>query len=91
MAIVKNIRGSSDNMPLAGYSSWKEFWENNKHRRFSQCSCITCTNRAEVGGHVKKVNGSNEWYIVPICYYHNAPSNVAPYEVADSDLLRVSL
>ena len=91
MALVKNLIGTTDNNPPVGYSSWREFWEANMYRRFSVCSCVTCSNKAEVGGHVKKVFGSGEWYIVPICYTHNNPSNVDPYEVADSDLLRVRL
>lgn len=91
MALVKNIRGSSDNNPPKGYSSWKEYWEDKKHRKFSGCSCITCPRMAEVGGHVKKVYGSGEWYIVPICSKHNSPSYTDSFEVRDDDLLRVNL
>lgn len=90
MAIVKNINGTSDNLPV-GYASWRHFWESKMHRRFSYCSCISCSNLADVGGHVKKVYGSGEWYIVPICYRHNNLSSSYTYEVSDADLLRASV
>lgn len=89
MALVKNLNGTSDNMPPAGFSSWKEYWEVKMNRRFSLCSCLTCYKSAAVGGHVKKVYGSGEWYIVPICSGHNNLSDDILYEVADSDMLRV--
>jgi len=89
MATVRNINGTSDNTPPAGYKSWQEFWETKMNRRFSSCSCIGCTNRAEVGGHVKKVYGTGEWYIVPICKPHNNLSDASPYVVRDGDMLRI--
>lgn len=89
MALVKNIHGSSNHNPPAGYGSWKEYWEANKHRKFQECSCVTCHNDAEVGGHVKKVYSSGEWYIIPICYEHNNYAFNVPYTVDDSDMLRV--
>ena len=89
MTLVKNINGSSDNYPPKGYNSWKELWEERKNRKFAYCSCVTCTKRAEVGGHVKKVYGSNEWYIVPICTEHNNHAFSNPYTVRDEDLLRI--
>lgn len=91
MAIVRNIKGSSDNNPPRGYASWKEYWEDKKKRKFSKCSCISCSRKAEVGGHVKKVYGSNAWYIVPICISHNNLPNADSYEVKDDDLLPVNL
>ena len=90
MALVKNIQGSTDNIPPAGYSTWKEYWEANKKRKFSDCSNLSCSNLAKVGGHVKKVYGSNEWYIVPLCYACNSSSNTSLFEVRDADLLRVN-
>lgn len=89
MALVKNINGSVDNNPPSGYSSWREYWEQKMGRKFSNCSCLSCAKKAEVGGHVKKVYGSNEWYIVPICYSHNSSANTSSYEVRDADLLPV--
>ena len=90
MALVKNINGSSDNIPPSGYNSWKQYWEHKKMRKFANCSCISCSKKAEVGGHVKKVYGSNEWYIVPVCTYHNNYTFTSPYEVKDDDLLKVT-
>ncbi len=89
MALVKNIKGSSDNVAPSGYSSWKEFWEVKKGRKFSYCACLTCSNQAVYGGHVKKVYGSNEWYIVPLCEKCNNYANEDPFEVNDSDLLPI--
>ena len=89
MALVKNIHGSSDNNAPVGYSSWKDYWEKNKHRKFSTCSCLSCSKLAEVGGHVKRVYGSNEWFIVPLCYDCNNYSNEEAFEVRDSDMLSV--
>ena len=89
MTIVKNLNGTSDNRPPLGYSSWKDYWEATMHRRFTLCSCLTCRYSASVGGHVKKVNGSGEWYIVPICSFHNNLPSDYSYEVDDSDMLRV--
>ena len=91
MAIVRNINGSSDNRPPRGYSSWKEYWEDKKKRKFSYCSCVSCVEKAAVGGHVKKVNGTNSWYIVPICISHNNLPSTYSYEVKDDDLLPVNL
>lgn len=90
MAIVKNIHGSSDNNSPAGFSSWKEYWEVNKKRKFSVCSNTSCFRMAQDGGHVMKVYGSNEWYIVPLCPACNNPYNDSLFEVRDEDLLRVN-
>ncbi len=90
MALVKNIQGSSDNTPYDGSSSWKEYWEERKGRKFSYCSHVGCFQLAEVGGHVKKVHGTGEWYIIPLCSKCNNYANTDPYEVNDADLLRVN-
>lgn len=89
MALVKNINGSSDNNPPDGFDSWKEYWESRKGRRFSRCSNLSCSSAAEVGAHVKKAFGTNEWYIVPLCNSCNNPSNTDAFEVNASDLLRI--
>ena len=91
MALVRNIEGSSDNKPPRGFTSWKDYWEYYKKRNFSSCSCISCTRKAEVGGHVKKVYGSNAWFIVPICKPHNSLPYTDSYEVKDDDLLPVNM
>ena len=91
MALVKNLKNSSDNNPPKGYASWRDYWEEKKNRKFSGCSCTICANKAEVGGHVKRVYGTNEWYIVPICSKHNHPAFTDSYTVRDEDLLRVNI
>lgn len=89
MALVRNISGTSDNTPPKGYSSWKEFWESKMNRRLSSCSNLSCDRRADHGGHVKKVHGLGEWYIVPLCDKCNNPYNTDSFSVKDTDLLRV--
>ena len=71
MVKVKNLHGTSDSAP-EGYGSWKEFWIAKSGRQWPRyCAVIGCLEPAMVGGHVKLVNGGNEWYIVPLCYTHN--------------------
>lgn len=89
MALVKNINGTSDNTPPTGHCSWKDFWETCMHRPFRFCSCITCSRRAEVGGHVKLASSFGAWYIVPLCYSHNNLPSTHPYEIREADMLRI--
>ena len=89
MALVRNVKDSSKFEPPSGYESWKEYWEEQMGRKFSVCSCRTCSRAADVGGHVEKVYGSGEIYIVPICYNHNNHTYINAYEVNDFDLLPV--
>ncbi len=60
---VKNLIGTSDkSCPTCG--SWLRHWE-----KLSGCvadECSACTNKATVGGHVKKLS-SYEHYITPLC------------------------
>ena len=70
--LVKNIHGTADYSPV-GCNSWKDYWEakSGKHWPFF-CAVSGCTERAEVGGHVKFAgNHDNRWFIVPLCYHHN--------------------
>lgn len=90
MALVRNLNGTSDNTPPAGYRSWLAYWESKKNRKASVCSCTSCSKSAYVGGHVKKVNGTNAWYLVPICSTHNNYSSDISYEVNDHDLLALN-
>ncbi len=87
---VKNLNGTSDNKPPVGYASWKEWWEAKKGRTFGECSKRGCNNRAEVGGHVKKEMGTNEWYIVPLCKGCNGMHGQS-FEVLKFDLEAVSV
>lgn len=67
--LVKNLSGTGSERysDPHGYSSWKEFWKANKGYWPSICSAKDCYKPAEVGAHVKKVYGGNQWYIVPLC------------------------
>ena len=85
---VKNLNGTTDNSPPSQYSSWKEWWEKQKNREFLLCSCTDCFNLAEVGAHVKKVNGGNEWYIAPLCKECNAKTD--SFYVSKDDLAKIN-
>ncbi len=89
MVRIKNLNGTSDNFPPCGYVSWKEYWEKNMKRKFSKCSCVECRKPAEVGAHVMKDNGSNKWYIVPLCIGCNNRSSKEVFWVNEADLLSV--
>lgn len=91
MIKVKNINGTSDNKPPKGYSSWEEWWEEKKGRKFDTCSCHDCTNNAEVGAHVQKSSFySNKWYIVPLCKACNNKAKDEVFEVREYDLEEVN-
>ncbi|SFO03641.1 hypothetical protein SAMN04487831_106129 [Pseudobutyrivibrio sp. UC1225] len=85
--LVKNLKGTADHLPPSGYSSWEEYWTRKTGRRFSNCACLNCNFRAEVGGHVKKVNGGAEWYITPLCSSCNHYTNDEPFYVDSADLV----
>ena len=85
MAQVKNLHGTSDNSPPIGYSTWKEWWEHKKGKKFYYCSNSVCLNKAEVGAHVQKHSSSDrKWYIVPLCIMCNKKTD--EFEVSDNDL-----
>lgn len=89
MILVKNVHGSGDDTPPSKYSSWKEYWEMIMRRSFSKCSNIACYNLASDGGHVTIVNGSNNWYLVPLCSKCNNPSHDHVFYVLHKDLLKL--
>ena len=75
MILVKNLKGTSDNLPN-GYSSWRDFWESKKGYWPSKCAAYGCYGKPEVGAHVIKVYGNDKsWYIVPLCYSCNNSDN----------------
>lgn len=80
MVLVKNLHGTSDNAP-EGFDSWRDYWIYNSGRPWPHyCSVQGCLDRAEVGAHVKLVDGyDNRWYIVPMCYKHNNDRNGSFY------------
>ena len=88
---VKNIHGSGDNRPPRDYKSWKEWWEDQKGRKFSTCACIYCKEKATDGGHVIMVDSDDHsWYIVPLCAHHNNPNYTDPYYVDSQDMVPVN-
>ena len=92
MTKVKNLNGTSDNDPTKkGYSSWKEFWEEKKGKKFSSCSCSGCLKSASVGAHVQKDSlADRKWYIVPLCISCNVSKKDEVFEVRDNDLVAVN-
>ncbi len=89
MTAVVNLHGTEDRRPPMGSSSWKEYWESAMRRRFSKCACVNCGQQAVHGAHVRKYAGGREWYIVPLCSYHNNPANDNVMYVQDYDLVPV--
>lgn len=83
---VKNLKGTSDNYP-PGFSSWKDFWEQQTGRKFTKCSCTICTEKAILGGHVIRTTGSRNWYIVPLCQRCNHRED--SFSVSQADLVPV--
>lgn len=67
MVWVHNLHGTGDRDPSDDSTNWKDWWEKHTNKRFKKCSCVSCLNDAEVGAHVQKDKGGNEWYIVPLC------------------------
>ena len=71
---VFNINGTSDNVCKCG--SWKAHWIKFSGKDWPNYCCEkSCMNPPTVGAHVEKVNGSNSWYIVPLCDKHNKATN----------------
>lgn len=62
----KNIHGTGDNQAS---KSWLEIWkERTGHKSTPLCGRKGCGNVATLGGHVKKVDSSdNSWYLLPLC------------------------
>lgn len=92
MVTVHNLNGTGDNSKPKGFTSWKDWWENRKGRRFGKCSKYGCNNNAVHGAHVQKTSYifGNEWYIVPLCASCNQLSGKQQFEVDDNDLLPVN-
>lgn len=86
---VKNLNGTTDNKPPKG--SWKIWWEEQTHNKFSRCSCKTCDNNAEVGAHVQKAESADrKWYIVPLCIECNVTKKNELFEVEKDKLVPVN-
>jgi hypothetical protein len=64
---IKNLNGTADKQCNCG--SWLEHWDAQTALKMPEyCVVIDCTNKVEVGAHVKQVGGNdNNHYIVPFC------------------------
>lgn len=92
MVTVHNLNGTSDNLPPSSSSSWREWWEGKKGRKFSKCSRYGCNRQALVGAHVQKASpeASDKWYIVPLCQQCNRRPSEERFNVEDNDLQSVT-
>ncbi len=61
---VKNLHERRD-------GNWIRFWEDATRRKHKTCHCEHCSAEATDGAHVKLAEGSNRWYIVPMCHTCN--------------------
>lgn len=86
---VKNKKGTSNNNPPYGYTSWLDFWEKKKGTKATVCEARGCSGNPDVGGHVIKAGQGPKEYILPICYTHNNLSEDKVYEAWESDLVPV--
>ena len=88
---VKNLNGTSKFDKCTEGASWLEHWKNYKHYSPGLCARKGCSMLAEVGGHVKKVESSdNTEYIIPLCKTCNNLSSETIYECGDDQLVPVS-
>ena len=86
---VKNLNGTSDNQRTDG-KSWKKYWEEKTGKSFSECSNTRCSNDAIVGGHVKKADGSKNWFIVPLCHTCNHIDSTESFLVPTKNMVPVT-
>jgi len=62
--LVKNLHEDSS-------GNWIRFWEQATGLTATSCHRIGCYAAATDGAHVKLADGSNKWYIVPLCHKCN--------------------
>ena len=91
---VRNINGTSDNLPTRGYTSWLDYWikKIKPNTNYVHCSNKTCDRLAEVGGHVKRVNVKDDsWFITPLCKSCNGKVSSETYFVSKDKLCPIKL
>ena len=86
---VKNKKGTSENNPPSGYSSWLDFWEKKKGSKANKCEIMSCKGNADLGGHVIKVGEGSKEYILPMCYTCNNKPDNEIFKAWESDLISV--
>jgi hypothetical protein len=87
---VKNKKGTSDQKPPVGYTSWLDFWEKKKGKKATECEARYCNGNADLGGHVIKAGEGGKEYILPLCYSHNNLPEDKVFEAWESDLVPVT-
>ena len=91
MIKVKNLNGTSNTPKCTEGVSWIKHWENYMCYSKGFCSRKGCCQSVEVGGHVKKVDSTDDnEYIVPLCGDCNKMSSEIVYEVKEDLLVPVS-
>ena len=86
---VKNKKGTGDNSPPPGYSSWLDFWEKKKGKNADTCEVRGCSGAPDLGGHVIKSGQGPKEYIVPLCYSCNNKPDNEEFEAWEGDLVPV--
>lgn len=87
---VKNKKGTGNNPPPYGYSSWLDFWEKTKGKRATTCEVLGCSGKPDLGGHVIKSGQGPKEYILPMCYSCNNKSDGEEFQAWESDLVPVN-
>jgi hypothetical protein len=82
---VKNVTGSSDDVPPKGYDSWIDYWEKRTYTKAVICHRDGCLETNELNGaHVTILDESpDKIYIVPLCNTHNNSNVVESFEVKE--------
>ncbi len=89
--IVRNKKGSAQDRPPSGFSSWLEYWESKKGKA-TRCEIYSthgCSNKADLGGHVYKTGESWKVFIIPMCTACNNQPENEDLKAMDSDLIPV--
>lgn len=87
---VKNLNGTSQNICKCG--SWLQHWKNFGSSMTDDCVANGCSNKAEVGGHVKMGNPSSMgWYIVPLCKSCNGKLGQELYIADNTELVSANI
>lgn len=83
---VRNVKGREPDPPKCGCGTWIKHWENNSKAPLSYCCATGCFQKAEVGGHVQRLDiDDNSWFIIPICGDHNKGKFGQEYYVEEDD------
>jgi len=87
---VKNKKGTAENLPPDGCTSWLDYWIKVKGKKPVFCEVNACIESPEVGGHVFKTGHGGKEYVLPICEIHSDRSEDESYQVWEDDLVPVN-